>query len=862
MKVLIIKGEGLGPVINRLKDRFRDSTEINTINYLSQINQFFQQGYTYDKCIVLLPSRTIEGYEFQMLKPALEDFKSSVMANGPAMQEIIFVVSNEQEGLLVTENTCTLGTFYVIEIPHTLSTADLSNLVTQQGRTLEAKYTAYNLATLKRIEIEKAKQEREAQEAQSQLDDPAGFFSGSDDDIEGGFGGFGNLDDSTDDDDDYGGTLVGGVNGLDDADYGPDPNEAYKQLNLSDRMWDEGEDLNPNQPDQHSDNDNTDDFGSFGGFQGFNDASDSDSDGFGGFDTPPEPQPSSFQDDFERPQPTRLSRKQQNASSGEFKGTPYDNYDDSDNHDEATTDEFSEFDEFDEFGQQQSAPEPEEPPAKTKKRGLATKKKPAKKVEKPAPKKKSLFGFGKKSEEPEPTSTLQSATKKRKLGKKQAEEELENPGMIAPADDNCDETPYDGTDGMDGFSDNFDEPEELPPAPQPKKRAMSRKVVNEQPTVEGSDEFDGDFGVELEDNDDSDEQEEIPVKSSENYDDAYGLFDDESQDDEPQDEPDLTPDLFDNKTKGMAKGRGKGLGKKVDTSKVTVKGKVTKKAKAAPDLTKRLALYRNRGAMLVFTGSPGTGKTMIAGNMANLLCKMGYSVCVLDLDTIGKGQVYLNLDIADMVHSRMNDSSNNVGALNSSGTDFSRYLDVVRPGLHMITSSLGSDSIRPDEVVNNRQFNRLIHELTSAYNFVIVDVQFQDLKSQFTDFIDSADSLIFVEEATTHGMVNFMLNLTNVEDEALQSVIFHRGNLILNREDGMNTFLGRKVDDTNKLLQAIDEVVAQLTGSDAEFHFADLKVSGVIPYNKNFEPFWYSKSYVSDTANGEKMFQDLLQACL
>lgn len=808
MKVLLITGEGFEKITNELRGRFKDSTEILTIDFLDQIDTFFMAGMTFDKAVILKPNRVIRNYDFSQLKSELFKFLDKLSTYSSPSQEIIFLVDTEEEGILLAENTCNSGNFFIIQKEGGIVRGDLVNLISQQGSTLEQRYTAYNLAKLKRMSVMKAQQERKEQEQKILSGNEE--FSGA---VGAGAGGFGLLDDTDDFDSSSDGTLIGGVNGLSEE---PDDDfsESVKRVDFGEEMWNLTEDVGTGKSLLDDSEDEEDD--PFEGMKINFDDNDEEA------ETELKPDEDWLTTPSKAPDLTGAFNSSNTSTEG-----------------------------MGGFGSVDTEEKPEVKPTAPKKNGFLRRKA----QETPNERLSTITPVSESTEEKD--KPVEKPSEKPKRGgflKRKSDSQSGDDIGILSVDEEPKEKPKRG-----GFlrrkveedTETVEEPKEesRPIINQPiKKGGLFKKKQLEPEELETTvEETDSEVHFE-----DSEPEQETEITA--------GLFD-ESSDKVDDTDNQMVHTLFQNEDKTLERGKGKGIEKTADTSKLSAKAKITKKAKPNNELNERLALYRNRGAMLVFTGSNGTGKTVISGNIANLLCKMGYSVCILDLDTVGKGQTYLNREVSDMIHSTQ-DKSNNIGALNSSGGDFSRYLDVVRPGLHMITSSLGSDSVRPEQVVTNKHYNRLIHELTSTYNFVIVDAQFQDLKGQFTDFIDSADSLIFVEEATTHGMVNFMLNLANVEDEATQSVIFHRGCLLLNKEDGMTNFLGRKVDDTEKLLQAIDEVVYQLQGGDSEYHFADLHVVGVIPYNKNFEPFWYAKKFISDTENGEKLFMDLLKECV
>lgn len=319
-------------------------------------------------------------------------------------------------------------------------------------------------------------------------------------------------------------------------------------------------------------------------------------------------------------------------------------------------------------------------------------------------------------------------------------------------------------------------------------------------------------------------------------------------------------DLFelDTETSRMIeKGSGTGL----HSDEVTGRGH-KKRTQADKELADLLKPYLKHGGLLVVTGSHGTGKTVVSSNLAHLLCKYGYRVCMLDFDFKGKGQSYINLDTFRTVHGGYQMKMNSVNVANSTGSDFAKWTDVVKEGYHVITTTLNSDLDETGKLIHNENMGGLIRLLTKVYTFVIVDVEFQDLVTYYKDFANYADALISVEETSQHGITNFMLNMINIEDDEIENTMFNKLSLVLNKEDGMKSFFGRKISSTNDLLVALDDTVTALAQESINYSFTEIPVISILKYSSVYEKFWYTNKYISDTQDGEKLFADLLQNAL
>lgn len=319
--------------------------------------------------------------------------------------------------------------------------------------------------------------------------------------------------------------------------------------------------------------------------------------------------------------------------------------------------------------------------------------------------------------------------------------------------------------------------------------------------------------------------------------------------------------------KASNKGEGNGLtGITATNSRQKANYKALRKGKAmmqedrGVDLQAALEPYMKRGGLFVFTGSANTGKTVVASNIANLLCNMGYRVCILDLDMDGKGMSYINTDTYRIVHSGNQVKNNTLQVLNSTGTDFMKWADVIREGMYIITSTLSSDvDIITDQLkTKDHSYERLIKQLTLNFNFVIVDVDFLNLVRYYHPFINTADLIIDVEEATQKGMTNFLLHMSNIPDEDIENLLYTRLVLVLNKYDGMRSLFGEKVSNTASMLSILDNAYERLAQSTSDYSFTDIPIASILNYSSEYEKYWFSKKYLTDTEEGRKIFTDML----
>lgn len=274
--------------------------------------------------------------------------------------------------------------------------------------------------------------------------------------------------------------------------------------------------------------------------------------------------------------------------------------------------------------------------------------------------------------------------------------------------------------------------------------------------------------------------------------------------------------------------------------------------------------YKKRGNLLVVTGSHNTGKTTVAANLANLVCKLGYQVLIVDMDTRGRGMSYINIDSYEAVHSQRTDDSTLRLALNNSGDKFGRYVSIVRPGMHLLSTGLAYDSQDAKDTISRTNLTKFIHQAQNLYQLIIVDMEFADATENFTEFTLAADEIVLVSEVNTHGLMELLLNLSNISDnsENVSDVLFENSKLLLNKEDGMTKLFGKKVMNTGQVLSVLDDKLTELIGFSIDRRLSDLEVCGLLKYNASFEEYWYNRAYLSDTQDGEAIFLEILQRIL
>lgn len=301
--------------------------------------------------------------------------------------------------------------------------------------------------------------------------------------------------------------------------------------------------------------------------------------------------------------------------------------------------------------------------------------------------------------------------------------------------------------------------------------------------------------------------------------------------------------------KGL-KGKNKGSVKGANTGGVNG-NKLSK-------LKERLEVYRRNGAILTITGSAGSGKTTVTANLANILCKFGYNVLVIDMDTNGRGQSYINYDNFVTINSGDDMVGGVKSALSTTSDKTGRFVNVIRPGFHLLGTGLRVDRAYPNDTLDIKYVNKFLHNCQNSYNFVLIDLPFDAAIGKFDDMVNQSDHLIMVERLNNYGLMNMLLNMMSIDDGQLTTDLFEGAKIVFNMEDGCNSIFGKKVSSTKQALTAMDIRLSELLGYSIDYSFCNMNVVDCIKYNREFENYWFSRKYYSDTPNGNALFTNLL----
>lgn len=268
----------------------------------------------------------------------------------------------------------------------------------------------------------------------------------------------------------------------------------------------------------------------------------------------------------------------------------------------------------------------------------------------------------------------------------------------------------------------------------------------------------------------------------------------------------------------------------------------------------------SRGNTIVVTGPGGSGTSTVAYNIANTIHNLGYTVCLVDMDTEGRTQSYISKDNFSFVNY---DPSNMAlkSALNAS-VAITKDVSIVKPGFNLLTMGLGCDAVKLDTIVDKNKLFRFASMIKSSYNFIVYDIPFEYAIGCASDIVYLSDSILFVAENSNWGLTKTMLDVCNIESSDMQDKFFADAQLLLNKHRGFNKLMGKRVKGVADVLRVMDDMVESLTGIDPGYHFSNLKVAGLIDYDASIEECWYADKQYTDSLVGHEKFTDIIKRLL
>ncbi len=280
------------------------------------------------------------------------------------------------------------------------------------------------------------------------------------------------------------------------------------------------------------------------------------------------------------------------------------------------------------------------------------------------------------------------------------------------------------------------------------------------------------------------------------------------------------------------------------------------------ELITMLNTFSTRGSSLVVTGTEGSGISTIAYNLANCIVNLGYSVLLVDLDTVGRSQAYMTKDSYVAVHSHDPNNASLKVALNNPAMGVSRYVNILRPGFNLLTMGLGGDIVKYQELTDRKKVLQFANIVRDSYNFIIYDSPLEMAINYCSDITYTADNIVFTLDCSTWGVMKALLAIANIEISEMQELMFNRAQMLFNKDTQQERILGARVRNTSEVLQQMDNTIQELIGEDPGYYFSDMRVCGVVPYDTKCKEYWLGNKSYSDYKEGNEFFAGLLKNIL
>jgi len=282
------------------------------------------------------------------------------------------------------------------------------------------------------------------------------------------------------------------------------------------------------------------------------------------------------------------------------------------------------------------------------------------------------------------------------------------------------------------------------------------------------------------------------------------------------------------------------------------------------ELREMLDSYNRRGHVMTVSGSSDSGKTTIAGNTANLIANMGYTVALVDFDLHKRGQVFLNSSAYESVVHDDNYEDVLLRVINSKGTDVSAQASIVKEGLSLFGLSVNEDTPDLQKIIKDREsISNFVYNLKALYNFVIIDCPMQYMNTDLGELAIISDTVAITSNVSNKSMLEFIMEITNINDHRVGRDIVGRGRVVLNRCDSTSgALLGYRYNNYPDIFAILDRFVYDSTGYSTDGMFSGMLHSTTIPTINGLDSLILGKKYFSETPSGKELYVNLLHSLL
>lgn len=273
------------------------------------------------------------------------------------------------------------------------------------------------------------------------------------------------------------------------------------------------------------------------------------------------------------------------------------------------------------------------------------------------------------------------------------------------------------------------------------------------------------------------------------------------------------------------------------------------------DIRDALDPFANRGNSIVVTGGSGSGISTVALNIANTLVTIGYTVLLVDMDTMNREQSYMS----KLNYNAIEEGESPLMSAINGGNSIEASAKIVKPGLRLLSMWMGGDCVPTESIIKKDRIPRFLSMIKGKYNFVVYDIPFNLATGYLSDITYAADNIVYTVDCSNWGISKMMLEICNIDDTAMQESIFNRTEVIFNKYKGIKSIFGKKVSDFKGILKAMDDKTMELVGEDIGLYFEDMNISGVIDYDISMDDHWFSALQYSDTEKGFDIFEKIIE---
>ena len=272
--------------------------------------------------------------------------------------------------------------------------------------------------------------------------------------------------------------------------------------------------------------------------------------------------------------------------------------------------------------------------------------------------------------------------------------------------------------------------------------------------------------------------------------------------------------------------------------------------KAALNVLK--SVCAKRCCQITVTGERGSGKSTVAMNLGNILSKH-FRVLVVDMDGQTRGISYMQNDLIQNIP--VDDSS--MRSLFTAGLNSGNKPFVVRKNLAVSTMGLKSDTFVTNDAFTVNNVTRAHNQLMKDFDFIIYDTPLSAALDKLTSFITTSYTLYCVE-ASNYGFMNLLLRIGNLEDDAVAQQLVENGIVVPTKSTGYAYVGNIPVRNTQQALKAVQQISDELVGGECALNFAEMDFTASLPFTAEVQKLVGSKTFYSDTRNGNKEYSKLL----